>query len=109
MSFTRAMAYKQEQCNASHTIKSSLWALPVETTFGVQTRYDDIQLGLFRTAQRQIFSAVRTDEVQEASAGLYVQQTVRWTNWMRTITWPPSASLKIASERLWVTSDPLPA
>jgi outer membrane receptor protein involved in Fe transport len=72
--------------NASHTIKSSLWALPVETTFGVQTRYDDIQLGLFRTAQRQIFSAVRTDEVQEASAGLYVQQTVRWTNWMRTIT-----------------------
>jgi hypothetical protein len=72
--------------NASHTIRSNVWALPVETTFGIQTRYDDITLGLHRTAQRQILSTVRADEVQEASAGFYVQQVVRWTNWMRTIT-----------------------
>ncbi len=71
--------------NASHTIKGSFAALPVETTFGVQTRYDDIQLGLFKTAQRQLLSTVRADKVQEASAGFYVQQVVRWTDWMRTI------------------------
>jgi len=72
--------------NASHTIKSSFASLPVETTFGVQARYDDIQLGLFRTVQRQTLSTVRADEVTEASAGFYVQQVVRWTDWMRTIT-----------------------
>lgn len=71
--------------NASHTIKSNLWALPVETTFGVQTRYDDIRIGLFRTARRQTLSTVRADEVTEASAGFYMQQTVHWTEWMRTI------------------------
>lgn len=71
--------------NASHTIKSDFAALPVETTFGVQTRYDDIRLGLFRTAQRTPLSTVRADDVQEASAGFYVQQVVRWTSWMRTI------------------------
>lgn len=71
--------------NASHTIKSNFAALPVETTFGVQTRYDDIELGLFRTAQRQTLSTIRTDDVQEASAGFYVQQVVRWTSWVRTI------------------------
>lgn len=71
--------------NASHTIRSQVWALPVETTFGIQTRYDDIRLGLFRTAQRQTLSTVRADEVTEASAGFYMQQTVRWNSWIRTI------------------------
>lgn len=71
--------------NASHTIRSNFASLPVETTFGVQTRYDDIRLGLFKTAQRMTLSTVRADDVQEASAGFYVQQVVRWTDWMRTI------------------------
>jgi len=71
--------------NASHLIKGSLGTLPVETTFGIQTRYDDIRLGLYRTAQRQILSTVRVDDVTEASAGFYAQQVVRWRNWMRTI------------------------
>ena len=71
--------------SASHTIKSNFASLPVETTFGVQTRYDDIRLGLFKTAQRMTLTTVRADDVQEASAGFYVQQVLRWTNWMRTI------------------------
>lgn len=71
--------------NASHTIKENVWSLPAETTFGVQTRYDDIQLGLYRTRQRLTLSTVRADEVQEASAGFYVQQILRWNDWIRTI------------------------
>lgn len=71
--------------NASHTIRSQFWTLPVETTVGVQTRYDDIRLGLYRTRQRQTLSTVRADEVTEASAGFYVQQIVRWNDWMRTV------------------------
>lgn len=71
--------------NASHKIKTSFASRPVETIFGIQTRYDDIRLGLFKTKQRVRFSTVRADEVQEASAGFYMQQVVRWTDWMRTI------------------------
>jgi outer membrane receptor protein involved in Fe transport len=57
----------------------------METLVGVQTRYDDIHVGLFDTAQRAILSTVRDDHVQESSVGLYVQGTVRWTDGLRSI------------------------
>ena len=56
----------------------------METTFGVQTRYDDIDLGLTDTFQRSFLSNVRSDKVDEASVGIYVQNTVHWTDWLRT-------------------------
>ncbi|CCE08238.1 conserved exported hypothetical protein [Bradyrhizobium sp. STM 3843] len=70
--------------NASRTLNSSLVGLPMETTFGVQTRYDDIGLALSYTAQRAFLSNVRSDKVGEGSVGLYVENTVRWTDWLRT-------------------------
>ena len=71
--------------NASHQVKWRFAGFDAETLVGVQTRYDDINVGLFKTVQRQVLSTVRDDKVQEASAGLYAQQTVRWTDWVRTI------------------------
>ena len=71
--------------NASHLVKWRFGGFDTETLVGVQTRYDDINVGLFKTVQRQVLSTVRDDKVQEASAGLYAQQTVRWTDWFRTI------------------------
>ena len=56
----------------------------METTFGVQTRYDDIDLGLTDTYQRSFLSNVRSDKVEEASVGVYVENTVHWTDWFRT-------------------------
>ena len=56
----------------------------IETTFGVQTRYDDIDLGLTDTFQRSFLSNVRSDKVEEASVGVYAQNTVHWTDWLRT-------------------------
>ncbi len=50
----------------------------------MQTRYDDIGVGLFRTAQREILSTVREDDVQEFSTGVYGQTKVFWTDWFRT-------------------------
>lgn len=72
--------------NASHTIKSTVGATPVETTFGLQTRYDNIHVGLLDSVQRQITGTTSNDHVQEGSAGVYAQQAVRWTNWLRTVT-----------------------
>ena len=55
--------------NASRTINGSFAGRPVETTFGIQTRYDAIELGLTDTFQRAFLSNVRSDKVGEGSVG----------------------------------------
>jgi hypothetical protein len=71
--------------NASQTIKSQLGVFDTETRFGIQQRYDDIEVGLLKTVQRMTLSTVRDDHVREASVGLYAQNTTRWLDWYRTI------------------------
>jgi len=71
--------------NASHVLKGQVGGVPTETKFGVQARYDDIQVGLVKTLQRNTWSTVREDAVQEGSIGLYGQHTTRLTDWLRTI------------------------
>ena len=70
--------------NASRTINGSLADRPIETTFGIQTRYDAINLALTDTYQRSFLSNVRSDKVGEASVGVYAQSTLHWTDWLRT-------------------------
>jgi hypothetical protein len=69
---------------ASRTFDGSLAGFATETTIGIQTRYDDIDVGLTNTFQRGFVSNIRTDKVQEGSAALYAEGTVRWTDWLRT-------------------------
>jgi hypothetical protein len=71
--------------NASRMVRGTFGAMPTETTFGLQTRYDDIDLGLTDTVQRQFLSDVRTDHVKEGSVGIYAENTLHWTDWLRTI------------------------
>jgi outer membrane receptor protein involved in Fe transport len=56
----------------------------METTFGIQTRYDAINLGLTDTYQRAFLSNVRSDIVGEASVAVYAQSAVHWSDWLRT-------------------------
>jgi outer membrane receptor protein involved in Fe transport len=70
--------------NASRTLNGSFAGLPMQTTIGVQTRYDAIQLALTDTFQRGFLSNVRSDRVGEGSVAAYVENTVRWTDWLRT-------------------------
>jgi outer membrane receptor protein involved in Fe transport len=70
--------------NASRTFNGSFAGRLMETTFGVQTRYDDISLALTDTVQRAFLSNVRSDKVGEASIGIYAQNTLHWTDWFRT-------------------------
>lgn len=70
--------------NASHTFKNQFAGLPMETEFGVQSRYDDIRLDLNNTVQRQFLSPIRSDAVREGSVGVFVQNTLHWTDWLRT-------------------------
>jgi outer membrane receptor protein involved in Fe transport len=71
--------------NASHTFRSQFVGLPMETEVGVQSRYDDIRLDLNNTVQRQFLSPIRSDAVQEGSVGIFAENTLHWTYWLRTI------------------------
>jgi outer membrane receptor protein involved in Fe transport len=70
--------------NASRTLNGSFAGRPVETTFGIQTRYDAIDLALTDTYRRSFLANVRSDRVGEGSVGIYAQNTVHWADWLRT-------------------------
>lgn len=71
--------------SASKTYFSNLaGGMKSATTVGIDTRYDDIDVGLHNTKERKRLSTVREDHVKEASAGLFLENTLRWTNWLRT-------------------------
>ncbi|GJE29433.1 Vitamin B12 transporter BtuB [Methylobacterium organophilum] len=68
----------------AHVFQGDLFGLATETEIGVQTRTDSMRVGLFNTANRQYRSTVLDDRVLEASAAFYVENRVRWTDWLRT-------------------------
>ncbi len=69
----------------SRTFNGTVFDLPSETVLGLQTRYDDIDVGLTNTFQRQFLSATLLDHVNEGNAGVYAQNTTHWTDWWRTV------------------------
>ena len=71
--------------NASHTFRSQFVGLPMETEVGVQSRYDDDRLDLNNSVQRQFLSPIRSDAVHEDSVGIFAENTLHWTDWLRTI------------------------
>lgn len=70
--------------NMSRTLNGSFAGRPMQTTIGLQSRHDSIDLTLTNTFQRGFLSNVRSDKVGEGSVGLYAENTVRWTDWLRT-------------------------
>ena len=71
--------------NGSHIFETQFAGLPMETEIGVQSRYDDIRLDLNNIVQRQFLSPIRSDAVQEGSVGIFAENTLHWTYWLRTI------------------------
>ena len=70
--------------NASHSFDVRFAGIETQTRVGLQTRGDDIHVGLFRTLQRTTLSTVREDHVREGNVGLWADTTARWTDWLRT-------------------------
>ena len=70
--------------NASHAFDMRLAGIETQTRVGLQTRGDDIRVGLFKTLQRDALSTVREDGVREGNVGLWADTTARWTDWLRT-------------------------
>jgi outer membrane receptor protein involved in Fe transport len=72
--------------HGNHTFRGRLGPFDSETRIGVQSRYDHIDVGLHNTVRHRLLNTVRQDDVKEGSVALYVQNTTRWTDWVRTVT-----------------------
>lgn len=70
--------------NAVHKIKGDFGGIPTLTEFGVQTRFDSINLALQNTFQRQFLSLTRSDKVREGNIGFFAQTTLFWNEWFKT-------------------------
>lgn len=56
-------------------------------TLGIQTRTDLIRgIGLYDTTSRQRTNVQRLDNVTQSDVGIFAENTIKWTPWLRTIT-----------------------
>lgn len=72
--------------NASKSWLDELAGMTMENKFGLQTRYDKLSpVALYNTAQAQRLSLIRSDKVEESSAGLFAENTLWWHEKLRTV------------------------
>ncbi len=70
----------------SHRRLSRWGTRAVQNVVAVQVRNDNItNVGLYKTAARQVLETVREDAVLQTSAGAYAQNETEWTPWLRTL------------------------
>lgn len=70
--------------NASRAWRHPLVGFEAETKLGLQVRHDDIDVGLFKSVQRTAIATTRNDKVDETSVGLYGENRIKWTDWLRS-------------------------
>jgi outer membrane receptor protein involved in Fe transport len=63
----------------------ALMGYPSTTEVGLQTRHDNVNVGLFDTQDRTVFQAVSDELVDETQSGLYVQNSTQWRPWFRSV------------------------
>ena len=86
--------------NASHTWHAHPGGRESDFSIGLQLQNDNIFNGLYNTRARRRLSATREDHVVESSAGLFVENHTRWSNWLRS-----TAGVRVDAYRFKVDSD----
>jgi outer membrane receptor protein involved in Fe transport len=71
---------------ASYTGFGKLLGRDTATTFGFDTRTDDIRLELAESTAAVVTGTVRDDHVIESSGGFYVENRTQWLDKFRTVT-----------------------
>ncbi len=72
--------------NLSQAWVNSISGIEVRNKIGAQTRYDHLApVGIYNTIAGVRTSTIREDEVREASAGLYAENTAQWLPEFRSI------------------------
>jgi len=71
--------------DVSHSWRAAFGGRQMEHTIGARLRHDDIgQVGLFNTVARERAGTVRSDAIKQTSAGVYYQNAMHWTTWLRS-------------------------
>jgi hypothetical protein len=72
--------------NAYHTFKINLFEnRESELRVGVQSRYDDIRLGVQNAVQRMPYDTPRNDQLGEGNVSLFSDIKTKWAPWLRTV------------------------
>ncbi|WP_234409447.1 TonB-dependent receptor, partial [Ideonella sp. B508-1] len=70
---------------ASQAWSHTLGGLEARTELGLQLRHDNARVGLFDTEARKTLSTTRDDDVHETLVGVYAQNQLTWTPWLRSL------------------------
>ena len=71
--------------NISYRINGQLAGYAMSNRFGAELRYDIIdEVGLYKTVARQRLGAIRSDEVDELSTGIFWENQLQWTERLRS-------------------------
>ncbi|NRR29496.1 TonB-dependent receptor [Oxalobacteraceae bacterium] len=72
--------------DVAHTWFGKVAGLDVSNKVGVQGRYDYLDpLALYSTTKRQTTRTISESRVKEGSLGAYVENTVQWQEWLRSV------------------------
>ncbi len=70
----------------SRSWNGTLGGRETTTTVGLQVRHDRIgPLGLYSTVARDRVETTQESRVRETSVGVYVENTLQWTPWLRSV------------------------
>jgi hypothetical protein len=69
----------------SYAMSHGLFERIARSEFGLQWRTDKARVGLYDAVARRITEVVREDDVQQTLVGVYAQNVLEWTPWLRTI------------------------
>lgn len=69
----------------SYAMSHGLFERIARSELGLQWRTDKARVGLYDAVARRITEVVREDDVQQTLVGVYAQNVLEWTPWLRTI------------------------
>jgi outer membrane receptor protein involved in Fe transport len=66
--------------------RGDLWGVETANRAGLQGRYDLLDpVALYSTVARAPVATTRSDRVRESSVAVYFENTLHWSEWMRTV------------------------
>jgi outer membrane receptor protein involved in Fe transport len=68
---------------AHYRFDAELGPFELSTTFGLETRSDFIDNGLYYARERERISTVTEAEIREVSLGVFGKEAIRFTDWLR--------------------------
>jgi len=86
--------------DSEYRYQTEIFDTPSEVSFGLQTRYDDIDTGLYKTMQRTVFATTREDSIKQSLSSSWVAVQQQWSKNFRSV-----AGLRLDHYRFDVTAD----